>query len=337
MKTTQLLITTCVALMLTPFANAQKQHAFIWNSSSGMTDLGTLGGNTSYALGINNSGEVVGYSYLADNVTTHAFTWTSSGGMVDLGSLPGGSWTHAEAINSAGDLAGEGLDANGKQVPLYWSPSGGFVSLGENVGDSRNYGFGINDSNEMTGQKYQAEVVRAYTWSPTQPSVHDIGTLPWGIHSVGNAINNLQHVTGTASTAVVGRFDAFFWTRKTGMLHIGSIAGGTYTAGEGINDTDEVTGFGVNTTGKSIGFYWSQSTGMTLLQTLGGIESVGFHITSSGAIAGYSSNAAGSFHAALWANQAATPQDLGTLPGGANSYARGINSAGQVVGYADVP
>jgi len=28
---------------------------------------------------------------------------------------------------------------------------------------------------------------------------------------------------------------------------------------------------------------------------------------------------------------------LGTLPGGVNSYARGINNLGQVVGYADVP
>ena len=92
-----------------------------------------MGGNTSYALGINDSGEVVGYSYLADNVTTHAFTWTASGGMVDLGSLPGGTWTQGSAINSAGDIAGQGFDANGKQVPFYWSPSGGFVSLGENV------------------------------------------------------------------------------------------------------------------------------------------------------------------------------------------------------------
>jgi probable HAF family extracellular repeat protein len=226
MKALQLLIAVCASLLLTPLANAQKYHAFIWNSTSGMQDIGTLGGNTSYALGINDSGEVVGYAYLADNVTTHAFTWTASGGMIDLGALPGGSWTQGSAINSAGDIAGQGLDANGKQVPFYWSPSGGFVSLGENVGDSRNYGFGINDASDMTGQEYEAEVVRAYSWAPGDPVIHDIGTLPWGIHSVGNAINNLRHITGTASTSVVGRFVAFLWCKTGGMRQIAAIPGG---------------------------------------------------------------------------------------------------------------
>ena len=31
-----------------------------------MIDLGTLGGGSSYAYGINDSGEIVGYSYLAN-------------------------------------------------------------------------------------------------------------------------------------------------------------------------------------------------------------------------------------------------------------------------------
>ena len=337
MKALQLLIAVCASLLLTPLANAQKYHAFIWNSTSGMQDIGTLGGNTSYALGINDSGEVVGYAYLADNVTTHAFTWTASGGMIDLGALPGGSWTQGSAINSAGDIAGQGLDANGKQVPFYWSPSGGFVSLGENVGDSRNYGFGINDASDMTGQEYEAEVVRAYSWAPGDPVIHDIGTLPWGIHSVGNAINNLRHITGTASTSVVGRFVAFLWCKTGGMRQIAAIPGGSYTAGQAINESDEVVGFGVNGTGKFIGFDWSRSAGITLLQTLGGIQSAGFGINRNGVITGYTSNAAESFHAATWAKKTSVPLDLGTLAGGTNSYARAINSSGQVVGYADVP
>ena len=57
---------TCLTVSLASSAMAQHQHAFIWDSANGMQDIGTLGGNTSYAVGINDSGEVVGYAYLAD-------------------------------------------------------------------------------------------------------------------------------------------------------------------------------------------------------------------------------------------------------------------------------
>src|SRR5436190_3975062 len=111
----------CLAMVLAPLANAQHQHAFIWDSANGMTDLGTLGGNVSQALGINDKGQVVGYSLLADNVTQHAFMWTATTGMRDLGVLPGGNNTFAWAVNSRGQVAGEGLDANHVQVPFFWS------------------------------------------------------------------------------------------------------------------------------------------------------------------------------------------------------------------------
>jgi probable HAF family extracellular repeat protein len=121
------------------------------------------------------------------------------------------------------------------------------------------------------------------------------------------------------------------------MRDIGAIAGGAYTAGEAVNDNDEVAGIGFDSGNRIMGFYWSGPTGMHLLQTLGGIESAGFGINRSGVIAGYSATTSGSIHAALWPNYTGSPQDLGTLPGGVNSYARGINNLGQVVGYADVP
>jgi hypothetical protein len=35
MKTFHALVTICIGLMLAPLANAQKYHAFIWNSGSG--------------------------------------------------------------------------------------------------------------------------------------------------------------------------------------------------------------------------------------------------------------------------------------------------------------
>ena len=54
------------------------------DSQWGMVDLGTLGGTEAAAFTVNDSGQVVGTSVLADN-GAHAFSWTASGGLVDLG------------------------------------------------------------------------------------------------------------------------------------------------------------------------------------------------------------------------------------------------------------
>jgi probable HAF family extracellular repeat protein len=63
-------------------------HAFLWSDSTGMVDLGTLGGSSSRATSVNNLGHVVGYAYLAGNTAYHAFRW-ASGTMTDLGTLGG--------------------------------------------------------------------------------------------------------------------------------------------------------------------------------------------------------------------------------------------------------
>ena len=54
-----------------------------------MQDLGTLPGDKdSRAFGINDSGQVVGYSSGPHGIT--AFLWSSSTGMTSLGTLRGG-------------------------------------------------------------------------------------------------------------------------------------------------------------------------------------------------------------------------------------------------------
>ena len=68
------------------------------------TDLGTLGGTTSHAVAINDSGMIVGASRLAGDIETHAFLW-SEGVMTDLGTL-GGTWSEARAISSQGEVVG---------------------------------------------------------------------------------------------------------------------------------------------------------------------------------------------------------------------------------------
>jgi probable HAF family extracellular repeat protein len=97
-------------------------RAFLWSEADGMRDLGTLrtGGNTSCALGINDTGEVVGSS---GNTTVHPFLWTRSAGMQDLNSLipPNSGWVlgSANAINAAGQIVGEGgLNGHGRAFLL---------------------------------------------------------------------------------------------------------------------------------------------------------------------------------------------------------------------------
>ena len=93
-------------------ADNSASHAFITGPNGvGMIDLGTLGGTSSYAHSINNSGQVVGLSYIADG-SSHPFIF-SNGGMTDLLLLPSvvkAGWNEliAIAINDNGQIVGYG-------------------------------------------------------------------------------------------------------------------------------------------------------------------------------------------------------------------------------------
>ena len=63
-------------------------HAFRWQASTGMADLGTLGGGSA-AWGVNGNGSVVVGDSISASGATHAFRWTKSSGMTDLGTLGG--------------------------------------------------------------------------------------------------------------------------------------------------------------------------------------------------------------------------------------------------------
>lgn len=66
------------------------------------TPLGALDGKASFGYGINNTGQVTGWSWTAGDLVAHPFFYTG-GVMTDLGSL-GGDVVHGEAVNNLGQV-----------------------------------------------------------------------------------------------------------------------------------------------------------------------------------------------------------------------------------------
>ena len=92
-------------ICVVPTSFAPGVHAVLWQNGA-VTYLGGFGGamNNS-ALGINNHGQIVGQSDVADDSTAHAFLW-QNGKMTDLGTLPGDVFSTASDINSKGQVVG---------------------------------------------------------------------------------------------------------------------------------------------------------------------------------------------------------------------------------------
>jgi probable HAF family extracellular repeat protein len=94
-------------------------QAGVFAQSYNITDLGALLGPNSYAHGINNQGQVVGY-WLSTN-GARAFLY-SSNTVTDLGSL-GGTNHYALSINGLGHVVGFAEATNGTSAFLYRNAS----------------------------------------------------------------------------------------------------------------------------------------------------------------------------------------------------------------------
>lgn len=126
-------------------------HPVIWRDGE-MVDLGTLGGDFAGARGINDHGQVVGWSRLTvdEPLATeasergHAFLW-EAGTMRDLGAPAVGGWSRATDINAAGQVAGMGGDTD-EDTEAMLLLLGAFARLG-----GPGAAYGINDAGVVVG------------------------------------------------------------------------------------------------------------------------------------------------------------------------------------------
>jgi probable HAF family extracellular repeat protein len=179
-------------------ATSGVRHAFIWDATNGMQDLGSLGGLSS-ARRINNSGQVVGY-HIGTDAKQHAFIWTSSGGMKGLDVQANGS--QANGINDLGQVVGA---SNGGYGSFFWSAATGAINLKNFPNVTRRIqAFDINSAGQIVGFGSPAPSTgdRALVWDSYDSTPVDLNTIytdaianGW-ILSEATGINDKGQITG---------------------------------------------------------------------------------------------------------------------------------------------
>jgi probable HAF family extracellular repeat protein len=281
-----------------------------------VTNLGGLGGSSSAATGINNSGEVIGWAQTPDG-DQHAFASLNGGPLTDLSSSIS-PWSSANGINSSGSIVGTAY-VNGVPHGILWTTSG-FTDLG--VG---NDAAGISDSGVIIGNN-------GHAFKFVNGVYEDLGTLEGGKSSSAAGINSNGTIVGD-STLASGAMRGFIWTPSTGMVEVDTF-GGRDSHATGVNNSGEVIGTASLASGYQHAFLMVNGV-MTDLGTLGGRGSYAYGINDAGSVVGYSWLAAGdTTHAFLWSNGALL--DLNNLiPTGSGwvlTEAYGINASDQIVG-----
>jgi probable HAF family extracellular repeat protein len=215
------------------FSAAVSSHALEYS----ITDLGTLGGmwQHSYATGINNSGQVVGYGYdlgqlYAGNSVYgnyQAFVTGANGtGLSAIPTLASGNWSKATGISDNGWVVGTSaiVPGNEDENPAVGNPrafvyraDGSMAPQALATPGTHSFGNGINNSGQVTGSYVTAAgTQRAFVTQAAGAAPVELGTLG-GANAIGHGINDSGKVAGV-STVVGGRYDSFNFGTTRGFV-----------------------------------------------------------------------------------------------------------------------
>ncbi len=277
-------------------ADANLRSVAFWYTGS-MVSLGTLGGTTSKANGINDSDRIVGWAYTAAGVA-HAFVYDAGSAnpqMVDLHPLVGfgGRESRATSVNNNGQIVGITTMPGGNfhAFLLDGSTAQDLHSL-VSFGGVESQPYGITDNGLIVGASSDAAGhLIAFLYNLNTSTLTNLGTLG-GAQSGATAVNGSGTAVGFSEIAAgdsVG-FQALPGTTLSAASSLGAL-GGTASAAFGINTAGQIVGSAEDAAGGSHAFFYSAGTGMRDLESLtpgisGWVLAYGTAINDSGTITG---------------------------------------------------
>ena len=305
-----------------------------------ITDLGSLGGSNSYPWGINDRGQVVGWSETTDIdpnsgfPTFHAFLW-EKGVMHDLGTL-GGRYSQARlgGINSNGQVVGEAetstVDPNNPPFfawhAFLWE-KGAMRDLGT-LGGTYSYAIGIDSESRVVGAA-QTDEPHPFFGQQYHPFLWEKGVM----RDLGTLGGNLGFATGISVIEAPQAREEGVADKERARNSRFQVVGGS------IVDNNPTPPFLF----PMFSFLWEDGV-MTNLGALGGVQSFPEAINDRSQVVGeftvLDSVGTGISHAFSWKD--GLKQDLGTVAGDSDSIAYAINHKGQIVGgsgsgFIDLP
>jgi probable HAF family extracellular repeat protein len=216
-----------------------------------LLELGTLGGDNSYATAINDSGRVVGSADDA-SASQHGFLYASDR-MRDLGTL-GGLSSSAEGINNAGRIVGGSSTSDtfeGVLPVAYIYSRGRMTGIGTLPDGDSSIAHAINNAGQVVGRSAIStddppeHPYHAFLYSNGVMS--DLGTLG-GLFSYATAINDAGAIVGEAGTGVLwpgGHFVPHAFLFVNGAMQDLGAFGGEFAASLAydINNRGQIVGY----------------------------------------------------------------------------------------------
>jgi probable HAF family extracellular repeat protein len=285
-----------------------------------LADLGTLGGSTAMATGVNDQGQAAGTMFDPAGYM-HAFSSLSNNSS-SLNSAA--NEAEAAGINNAGQVAGTQF-VNQAAYATVWN-NGVATTLG-GVGS---FALAINNSGDVAGMLVNNGQGNAFVTE--NGTVIDLGSFDGGSWSSAYALNDQGQAAGYGMISN-GDFRGFIWTPGQGYSALGTL-GGVSSYAMAINNSGQVAGSSQISSGYSHAFLTSGPT-MTDLGTLGGVASYAYGINDSGDVVGYSWTT-GNATTDGFIDEGGVMLDINSLlidaPGWQITALYGINSSNQAVG-----